>query len=128
MQVGGLFAKEDELDAGKAHMTWFDHHHQSKKLASAAQTSLRRGDEATAQRLFAEAAQEAEAALAQVSHEKQVTQGVIAMSAASLWRRANRSDEAARVARLIRGAPDLFPITLGPLDDTTSPRTRPSRG
>jgi hypothetical protein len=109
-------------------MTWFDHHHRSKKLASAAQSSLRRGDEATARRLFAEAAQEAEEALAQVSREKQVTLGVIAMSAASWWRRANRSDEAARVARLIRGAPDLFPITLGPLDGTTSARTQPRRG
>jgi K+-sensing histidine kinase KdpD len=101
-------------------MTWFDHHHRSKKLASAAQSSLRQGDEATARRLFAQAAQEAEQALAQVSREKQVTLGVIAMSAASWWRRANRSDEAARVARLIRGAPDLFPITFGPFDSATS--------
>jgi hypothetical protein len=109
-------------------MTWFDHHHQSKKLASAAQSSLRRGDEATARRLFAEAAQEAEQALAQVSCEKPVTLGVIAMFAVSWWRRADRSDEAARVARLIRGAPDLFPITLGPLDGTTSAATQPGRG
>ena len=81
-----------------------------------------------AQRLFTQAAQEAEQALAQVSREKQVTQGVIAMFAASLWRRANRSDEAARVARLIRGAPDLFPITLVPLDGTTAAGTQPKRG
>ena len=109
-------------------MTWFDHHHRSKKLASAAKSSLRQGDEAMARRLFTQAAQEAEQALAQVSREKQVTQGVIAMFAASLWRRANRSDEAARVARLIRGAPDLFPVTLGPLDGTTSAGTQPKRG
>ena len=109
-------------------MTWFDHHHRSRKLASAAQSSLHRGDEATARRLFAQAAQEAEEALAQVSREKQVTLGVIAMFAASWWRRANRSDEAARVARLIRGAHDLFPITLEPLDGTTSAGTQPRRG
>ena len=109
-------------------MTWFDLHHRSKKLASAAQSSLRRGDEATARRLFAQAAQEAEQALAQVSRDKQVTLGVIAMLAASWWRRANRSDEAARVARLIRGANDLFPITLGPLDGTTSAGRQPRRG
>ena len=109
-------------------MTWFDHHHRSRKLASAAQSSLHRGDEATARRLFAQAAQEAEEALAQVSREKQVTLGVIAMFAASWWRRANRSEEAARVARLIRGAPDLFPITLEPLDGTTSAGTQPRRG
>jgi hypothetical protein len=109
-------------------MTWFDHHYRSKKLASAAQSSLRRGDEATARRLFAQAAQEAEQALARVPREKQVTLGVIAMFAASWWRRANRSDEAARVARLIRGAPDLFPITLTPLDGTTSAGPQRKRG
>lgn len=100
-------------------MTWFDHHHRSKKLAAAAQSSLRCGDELTARRLFAQAAEEAEQALAQVSPERQVTLGAIAMSAASWWRRANRSDDAARVARRIRGAPELFPITIAPLDGAT---------
>jgi hypothetical protein len=109
-------------------MTWFDHHHRGKKLASAAQSSLRRGDDAMARHLFAQAAQEAEQALAQVSREKHITLGVIAMLAASWWRRADRSDEAARVARLIRGAPELFPITLGPLDATTSTGTHAKRG
>jgi hypothetical protein len=88
-------------------MTWFDHQHRSKKLAAAAQSSLRRGDDASARQLFAQAAQEA---------DKQFTLGAIAMAAASLWRRANRSDDAARMARLIRGAPELFPITVGALD------------
>ena len=97
-------------------MTWIDHQHRSKKLAAAAQSSLRRGDDASARELFAQAAQEAEQALAQVSPEKRVTLGAIAMLAASLWRRAHRSDDAARVARLIRGAPELFPITVGALD------------
>jgi hypothetical protein len=109
-------------------MTWFDHHHRSKKLASAAKSSLRQGDEAMARRLYTQAAEEAEQALAKVSREKQVTQGVIAMLAVSLWRRAHRSDEAARVARLIRGAPDLFPVTLGPLDGTTAAGRQPKRG
>jgi len=97
-------------------VTWIDHQHRSKKLAAAAQSSLRRGDDASARHLFAQAAQEAEQALAQVSPEKRVTLVAIAMSAASLWRWAHRSDDAARVARLIRGAPELFPITVGPLD------------
>jgi arginyl-tRNA synthetase len=109
-------------------VTWFDHHHRSKKLASAAQSSLRRGDEVTARHLYAQAAQEAEQALAEVSREKQVTLGVIAMSAVRWWRRANRSDDAARVARLIRGASDLFPTTLTPLDGTTSAGTQHRRG
>ena len=102
-------------------MTWFDHHHRSKELAAAADSLAHRGDEASARLLFAQAAQEAEHALAQVSPDKQVTLAAIAMSAVTWWRRANRSDEAARVARLIRGAPDLFPITVPPLDGATPP-------
>jgi len=109
-------------------VTWFDHHYRSKKLASAAQSSLGRGDEAAARRLFAQAAEEAEQALAEVSREKQITLGVIAMSAVRWWRRANRSDDADRVARLIRGAPELFPTTLTPLDGSTSAPTQPRRG
>ena len=109
-------------------MTWFDHQHRSKKLAAAAQSSLRRGDDATARRLFAQAAQEAEHALAKVSRDKHVTLGAIAMSAVSLWRRANRSADAARVARLIRGAPELFPITAGLLDGTPHPAGQAKRG
>ena len=109
-------------------MTWFDHQRRSKKLAAAAQVSLRRGDDASARQLFAQAAQEAEQALAQVSPEKRVTLGVIAMSAASLWRRAHRSDDATRVARLIRGAPELFPVTVGPLDGANHAAVQPKRG
>ena len=109
-------------------MTWFDHQHRSKKLAAAARLSLRRGDDASARDLFAQAAQEAEQALAQVSPDKRVTLGAIAMSAASLWRRAHRSDDAARVAQLIRGAPELFPITVGPLDGVTHGAVQPNRG
>ena len=85
-------------------------------MAATAQSMLHQGDDASARRLFAQAAQEAEQALAQVSLHKHVTRGAIAMSATSLWRRAHRSDDAARVARLIRGSPDLFPITAGLLD------------
>jgi len=105
-------------------VTWFDHHHRSKELAAAADSLLHRGDEASARGLFAQAAQEAERALAQVSPDKQVTLAAIAMSAVSWWRSANRPDEAARVARLIRGAPDLFPISVSPLDGATPPALR----
>jgi hypothetical protein len=109
-------------------VTWFDHHRRSKKLAAAAQSSLLHGDETMARQLFAQAAQEAERALAIVPREKQVTRGVVAMFAARWWRRAHRSEEAARMARLIRGAPDLFPVTLSPLDGpvpASAPRKRP---
>jgi hypothetical protein len=105
-------------------VTWFDHQSRSKKLAAAAEKALGRGEDVSARDLYARAAQEAEHALAQVSPDKRVTLGAIAMSAASFWRRAHRSDDAARVARLIRGSPELFPMTTGPLDGVT-PAARP---
>jgi hypothetical protein len=97
-------------------MTWLDHHHRSTKLAAAARKSVRLGDERSAERLYEKAATEAERALALVPREKRVTFGVIAMLAHRLWRSARRADDAARVAELIRGSPELFPITVNPLD------------
>jgi len=97
-------------------MTWFEHHRQSTKLAAAARKLLRRGDERKAERLYEKAAAEAERAMALVPREKPVTFGVIAMLAHRLWRRARHSEDAARVAEVIRGSPELFPITVNPLD------------
>ena len=102
-------------------MTWFDHQSRSKKLAADAQRARARGDEVSARDLFARAAQEAERALAEVSPDKRVTLGAIAMSAVSLWRRAHRTEDAARVAQRIRGSPELFPLTVGPLDGVARP-------
>jgi len=107
-------------------VTWFDHHRRGRTLAAAAQSSQRRGDEAAALRLYAQAAEEAERAMALVPREKHVTRGVVAMSAAKWWRRARRSEEAARASRLIEGA-ELFPVTLSPLDGTTRNRADPKR-
>ena len=95
-------------------MTWFDHHLKSTKLAAAARKLLHLGDERKAKRLYGEAAAEAERAMALVPREKQVTFGVIAMLAHRLWRRAHRSADAARVAEIIRGSPELFPLTVSP--------------
>ena len=89
-------------------MTWFDHHRESTKLAAAARKLLRRGDERKAER-----------AMTLVPKERKVTFGVIAMLAHRLWRRARRQGDAARVAALIRGSPELFPITVSP--DSTPP-------
>ena len=97
-------------------MTWFDHHDRSTKLAEAARKLLRRGDERKAERLYEQAAAEAERAMALVPREKRVTFGVVAMLAHRLWRRARRSEDAARVAHIIRGSPELFPVTVSPLD------------
>jgi len=95
-------------------MTWFDHHRESTRLAAAARKLLRRGDERKAERLYEKAALEAERAMTLVPRERKVTFGVIAMLAHRLWRRARRQDDAARVAALIRGSPELFPITVSP--------------
>jgi hypothetical protein len=97
-------------------MTWFDHHHRSTKLAEAARKLLRRGDQRKAEQLYEQAATEAERAMALVPKDKRVTFGVVAMLAHRLWRRAHRSEDAARVAQVIRGSPELFPVTVSPLD------------
>jgi len=107
--------------------SWLDHHQRSTKLAAAARKLLRRGDERKAEHLYEEAATEAERAMALVPRDKQVTFGVVAMLAHRLWRRARRTDDAARVAELIRGSPELFPITVGPLDGRSPPSPPPKR-
>jgi hypothetical protein len=108
-------------------MTWVDHHRQSTILAAAAKKSLHRGDERKAERLYEEAAAEAERAMALVPREKQVTFGVIAMLAHRLWRRARRSEDAARVAAVIRGSPELFSITVSPGDSGARNSPPPSQ-
>ena len=105
-------------------MTWLDHQYRSKKFAAAARTSAIHGDETKSLELYVKAAQEAEQAMSQVPREKQVTLGVIAMFAASLWRRAHRIDDAARLAKLVGGARELLPITVTSRtsNDTTPPQ------
>jgi hypothetical protein len=109
-------------------MTWLDHQRRSTKLAAAARKLLRRGEESNAERLYEEAATEAERAMALVPRERRVTFGVIAMLAHRLWRRAHRAEEAARVASQIRGSPELFPLTVSRLDVPVSgPRSHSPR-
>ena len=102
-------------------MTWFEHHERSTKLAAAARKLLRLGDARKAERLYADAAAEAERAMALVPAERKVTFGVVAMLAHRLWRRARRQGDAARVASVIRGSPELFPITVIPQGGTLPP-------
>ena len=107
-------------------MTWFEHHERSTKLAAAARKLLRLGDARKAERLYADAAAEAERAMALVPAERKVTFGVVAMLAHRLWRRARRSEDAVRVASVIRGSPELFPITVSSLD-ASAPASTPTR-
>jgi len=102
-------------------MTWVEHHERSTKLAAAARTSVRHGDTRKAQRLYADAAVEAERAMALIPPERKVTFGVIAMLAHRLWRRAHRQGDAERVAAAIRGSPELFPITVIPQGGALGP-------
>jgi hypothetical protein len=95
-------------------MTWLEHHERSTKLAAAAQKLRHSGDAREAEKLYEKAAAEAERAMALVPPERKVTFGVVAMLAHRLWRRACRQSDAARVASVIRGAPELFPITVAP--------------
>jgi hypothetical protein len=123
----GRAVNHNEQGSAEDCVNWFDHHHRSKQLVAAAQSSLRRGDEAEARQLYAEAAQEAERAVNLVPRDRQITLGLVAMLAAKLWRRADRADDAARMARLIRESPDLFPVTLSPLDRARPAPTSPKR-
>ncbi len=109
-------------------MTWFDHHRRSAKLAAAAQKLRRLGDERNAECLYGEAAAEAERAMALVPRERTVTFGATAMLAHRLWRRARRSEDANRVAAIIRGSPNLFPLTVSPLDAPTRPSAPTTKG
>jgi len=106
-------------------MTWFDHHERSTKLAAAAEKLRHRGEEREAEELYERAAAEAERAMALVPKERKVTFGVIAMLAHRLWRRARRQGDAARVAALIRGSPELFPVTVAPDHACVAPPERP---
>ena len=106
-------------------MTWLDHHRRSTKLAAAARKLLRRGEESKAECLYEKAAAEAERAMALVPRERRVTFGVIAMLAHRLWRRARRADDAARIAAVMRGSPELFPITVSPFDPQVSSSALP---
>jgi hypothetical protein len=108
-------------------MTWFEHHERSTKLAAAARKLLRRGENREAEKLYEKAAAEAERAMALVPPERKVTFGVIAMLAHRLWRRARRRGDAARVATAIRGSPELFPVTVSPLDVPGSGPLPPKR-
>jgi hypothetical protein len=107
-------------------MTWFEHHERSTKLAAAARKLLHLGDARKAEHLYGEAAAEAERAMALVPPERKVTFGVVAMLAHRLWRHARRQGDAARIAQVLRGAPELFPITVSALDASTpaSPNAR----
>lgn len=69
-------------------MTWSVLHSESERLAQQAQLALRNGDPERARVLYAEAARAESQALAELDPRKTRTLGVTAVSAVSLWYKA----------------------------------------
>ena len=79
-------------------MSWAVLHSESEALASAAHEALAHGEGDRAADLFRRAAKAEENALDAIEPEKPRTLGITATSAAALWYKAGRLDEAARLA------------------------------
>ncbi len=79
-------------------MTWVDWHRQSEAFADEAAAAFTAGRTADALRLYGEAARHEERALGEVGSDKPRTLGVVAISATSLWYKANAWGEVERLA------------------------------
>lgn len=89
-------------------MSWLTHHQSSEEAASEAHAARRRGDEALATRLFADAAKAEVQALEQLSvAEKPRTFGVTAVSAAALLYKAEQPRAAEQLAHSVLCHPGL---------------------
>ena len=89
-------------------MSWLTHHQTSEEAASDAHAARRRGDDALATNLFADAAKAELLALKHLSlAEKPRTFGVTAVSAAALLYKAEQPREAEQLAHSMLGQPGL---------------------
>ena len=79
-------------------MTWLAHHKESERLATDAEIATRGGDTRGAQELYAKAAEAEERALEDLEPSKLRTVGVSAVSAVSLYLKADRLASAESVA------------------------------
>jgi hypothetical protein len=79
-------------------MSWKQKHSEAMQVAEAAHNALRAGEQASARKLFAQAAMLEEAALANLSPDQPRTSGITAISAASLWLKSQFLSEAERVS------------------------------
>jgi hypothetical protein len=79
-------------------MTWSSLHQESEAFAAEAHGALRRGDIARAQELFGQAADAEARALQTLGSDKPRTLGITAVSAAALWYKAGKLNEAAQLA------------------------------
>lgn len=88
-------------------MTWLDDHRRSEALGADAAVALRQGDELSARALYQLAAQAEQEALAQVERDKPRTRAITAVSAVSLWFKAQLYDKAEQLAYNLLGAGEL---------------------
>lgn len=89
-------------------MSWLLYHSKSEDLASQAELSLKQGDPAQACTLYrSAAAEETKAVFAVDSKDKARTFGISAVSAVSLWYKAQELDEAQRLALIWLNTPGL---------------------
>jgi hypothetical protein len=79
-------------------MTWPEHHSISEQFAGQAQDAVRRGDATTSTELYLRAAEEEILALQDIDLSKARTVGITAVSAASLFFKANALHQAERCA------------------------------
>lgn len=85
--------------SANAVMSWLEQHKISETLAASAQVALSAGRQRDALRLYADAAQAEEAALAALDPSKARTLGITAVSAASLYYKAAEYRRSAGIAR-----------------------------
>lgn len=79
-------------------MAWIEHHRLSEQYASEAEACLREGRADDARRRYAQSAEAEERALHELDLSKTKTYGITAVSAASLYFKAQRLADAERVA------------------------------
>jgi hypothetical protein len=97
-------------------MTWAEWHTASEKFAVAAEQAAGDGDLDSAQALYVSAAEAEARALADLDRSKQRTFGVTVVSAVALWYKANRYQEALRLAHQSLAGPDLPPFAIDQLE------------
>ena len=88
-------------------MAWIEHHRLSEQFASEAEACLREGRAEEARRHYAQSAEAEEKALGELDLSKTKTYGITAVSAASLYFKAQRLGDAERIAMASMGFDQL---------------------
>jgi hypothetical protein len=91
-------------------MNWIDHHTESERHAAEAQLAAHRGETDRARELYALAAGAESKALSGLDQSKVRTLGVTALSAAALWYKAGRFEEAEALVHTWLGSRKLPPF------------------